>query len=189
MRPTTEHPADGPKKPRRRRPSPRALGFLVLIALTAYSLDQLTKFLVTRNLEIGDEIPLLGDLLGLHYVTNSGAAFSLASGFTWVLSVVAIGVVVFIIWFAPRIRSLTWAAMFGLVLGGAFGNLTDRLTRPPGFGVGHVIDFLQLWGFPAIFNLADTAIVASMALFIVLSIRGVGLDGRRELRMGRSKSD
>jgi signal peptidase II len=69
--------------------------------------------------------------------------------------------------------------MFGLVLGGALGNLTDRLFREPGFGTGHVVDFIQVWGFPAIFNGADIAIVASMGLFILLSLRGVGLNGVR----------
>jgi signal peptidase II len=118
-------------------------------------------------------------VLQLRYVTNSGAAFSLAEGFTWVLSIIAVGVVVLIVWFAPRIRSLGWATMFGLVLGGAIGNLTDRLFRPPGFGVGHVIDFIQVIYFPAIFNLADVAVVSAMGLFILLSLRNVGLDGRR----------
>ena len=88
---------------------------------------------------------MLGTVLQLHYVTNSGAAFSLASGFTWIFSIVAVGVVGrSSCWFAPRIRSLGWAIVFGLVLGGALGNLTDRLFREPGFGIGHVVDFIQV---------------------------------------------
>ena len=67
----------------------------------------------------------------------------------------------------------------GVLLGGLLGNLTDRLFRAPGFGVGHVVDFLQIPLLPAIFNLADVAIVSSMVLFLILTIRGVGLDGRR----------
>ena len=165
--------------PRKRRVSPRALGLLAAVALVAYGADQLSKLLVTTNLEINETVPVLGEVLQLHYVTNPGAAFSLATGFTWVLSVVAIGAIGFIVWFAPRIRSLGWATMFGLVLGGAFGNVTDRLTRPPGFGVGHVIDFIQVWGFPAIFNVADIAVVSAMGLFLLLSLRNVGLDGVR----------
>jgi len=161
--------------------SPRALGLLAAVALVAYGLDQVTKFLVTTNLEINDVVPLLGEVLQLHYVTNPGAAFSLATGFTWILSIVAVGVIVFIVWFAPRIRSLGWATMFGLVLGGAFGNVTDRLTRPPGFGVGHVVDFIQIWGFPAIFNIADVSVVSAMGLFLLLSLRNVGLDGTRSV--------
>lgn len=179
MAPATEPSAPGTG--RRGRVSPRALVLLAVVALAAYGLDQVTKHLITTNLEINDVVPVLGDVLQLHYVTNSGAAFSLAEGFTWVLSIIAVGVIVFIVWFAPRIRSLGWATMFGLVLGGAFGNVTDRLFRPPGFGVGHVIDFVQVIYFPAIFNLADVAVVSAMGLFILLSLRNVGLDGRRRV--------
>jgi signal peptidase II len=173
-----EPPATDREQPTR-RVSARALLLLALIAAAVYGADQGAKFLITQNLEIGDTVPVLGEFLQLHYVANSGAAFSLASGFTWILSIVAAGVVVFIVIFAPRIRSLAWATMFGLVLGGAIGNLTDRLFRPPGFGVGHVVDFVQVWGFPAIFNVADSAIVVSMGVFLLLSVRGVGLDGTR----------
>ena len=88
----------------------------------------------------------------------------------------------FIIIFARRIRSAGWAVMLGLLLGGNLGNLTDRLTREPSFGQGHVVDFIQVWGFPAIFNVADIAIVSSMGLFIILTIRGVKLDGTRDSR-------
>jgi len=152
---------------------------LIVVAVAVYAIDQLTKHLVASNLEIGQQVPLLGELLQVYYVTNSGAAFSFASGYTWVFSVVAVAVVVVIVWFARRIRSLGWATMFGLVLGGALGNLTDRLFREPSFGEGHVVDFLKLWMFPAIFNVADVAIVTSMCLFVLLSLRGVGLDGTR----------
>jgi signal peptidase II len=164
---------------KRGRVSVRALLLLAAVAVAVYGVDQGAKYLVTENIELGHSVKVLGDLFQLHYVTNSGAAFSLASGFTWILSVVAAGVIVFIGIFAPRIRSLGWATMFGLVLGGALGNLTDRLFRDPGFGTGHVVDFLQIYGFPAIFNGADVAIVSSMGLFILLSLRGVGLDGTR----------
>jgi signal peptidase II len=166
-----------PKK--RGRVSVRALALLAAVAVVVYGIDQGSKYLITQNLDLGDTVQVLGEVLQLHYVTNSGAAFSLASGFTWILSIVALGVVVFIVVFAPRIRSIGWATMFGLVLGGALGNVTDRLFRPPAFGTGHVVDFLQVIGFPAIFNAADIAIVSSMGLFILLSLRGVGLDGVR----------
>lgn len=163
--------------------SPRALGLLTLVALAVYGLDQSTKFLITENLRIDDRVPVLGEVLQLHYVTNSGAAFSIGSGFTWVLSIVAAGVTGFVVWFAPRIRSLTWSIVFGLVLGGAIGNLTDRLFRPPSFGQGRVVDFIEVWGFPAIFNVADMSLVIAMGLFILLSARGIALDGRREVKV------
>ncbi|CAN5144009.1 signal peptidase II [soil metagenome] len=157
----------------------RALLLLAAVAAGLYGLDQGAKYLITQNLEIGDLVPVLGPVLQFNYVTNSGAAFSFASGFTWIFSAVAAAVALVIVIFAPRIRSLGWATMFGLVLGGALGNLTDRLFREPGFGVGHVVDFIQIYGFPAIFNVADVGITFSMVLFLLLSLRGVGLDGTR----------
>jgi signal peptidase II len=177
--PAATEPTAPDRTPGRGRISVRALLLLAAVAVGVYGIDQGSKFLITQNLEIGDLVPVLGEVLQLHYVTNSGAAFSLISGFTWILSIIAIAVVGFIVIFAPRIRSLGWATMFGLVLGGALGNLTDRLFREPSFGQGHVIDFIQVWGFPAIFNGADIAVVTSMGLFILLSLRGIGLDGRR----------
>ncbi|CAN5423738.1 signal peptidase II [soil metagenome] len=163
----------------RRRVSVRAPLLLGVVALAVYGLDQGAKFLITQNLKYDEVVPVLGQFLQLHYRANSGAAFSLATGFTWILSIVAAGVVVFILIFAPRIRSLGWSIMFGLLLGGAVGNLTDRLFRPPGFGIGHVVDFVQFSIFPAIFNVADSAIVCAMGVFIILTLRGVGLDGSR----------
>lgn len=162
---------------------------LALVAVGLYALDQGAKLLVTQNLELGEVVEVLGPVFQLHYVTNSGAAFSLGSGFTWILSIVAVGVVVFIVWFAPRIKSLGWATMFGLVLGGALGNVTDRLFREPSFGNGHVVDFLQIYAFPAIFNIADVGIVAAMGLFILLSLRGVGLDGTRTPMVKTTRAD
>jgi signal peptidase II len=149
------------------------------VAVVIYAIDQLSKIAVVASMEVGERTPLIGELLQLYFVKNPGAAFSLGSGSTWIFAIIATAVVVFIVIFAPRIRSLGWAVLFGLLLGGNAGNLTDRLTREPGFGVGHVIDFFQLWGFPAIFNVADTAIVASMVVFVVLTIRGVRLDGTK----------
>ena len=128
----------------------------------------------------GSVIRVLNDVLQLHFVRNPGAAFSLASGSTWIFSIIAAAVVVFIIWFARRIRSLAWGLVFGLLLGGVLGNLTDRLLREPGFGLGHVIDFISTpWMLPAIYNVADIAIVTSMAIFMILTIRGIGLDGNK----------
>ena len=145
--------------------------------MCVYALDQFTKFLVVENLTEGKPVEVIGDFLQFYFVKNAGAAFSLGSGSTWIFAILASAVAIFIVVFAPRIRSLAWAALFGLLLGGNLGNLTDRLFREPGFGVGHVIDFVQLKYFPAIFNVADMAIVASMAIFIVLTIRGIGLTG------------
>ena len=156
-----------------------ALVVLALVAVVVYALDQLAKLAVVSNLAVGEQVPLIGELLQLHYVKNPGAAFSIGSGSTWIFALIASAVVVVIIIFARRIRSIGWAVLLGLLLGGNVGNLTDRLTREPGFGMGHVVDFLQIYAFPAIFNIADMAIVFSMVVFVVLTIRGVRLNGTR----------
>ncbi|MBG6058340.1 signal peptidase II [Cryobacterium sp. MP_M5] len=167
-------PKDGAKK----RSS--ALVVLVLVALGIYALDQISKYLVVTGLAEGDTVRVLNDVLQLHFVRNPGAAFSLATGMTWIFSIIAVAVVVFIVWFAGRIRSLAWGLVFGLLLGGVLGNLTDRLLREPSFGLGHVVDFISTpWLIPAIYNVADMSIVTSMIIFMWLTIRGVGLDGRR----------
>jgi len=174
---------------RARRVSVRALAVLGLVAALLYIADRVTKILVVNNLVLGESVPFVGDLLRLRYVENPGAAFSLGSGTTWVFAIIATAVAVFIVVFAHRIRSTAWAVVFGMLLGGTLGNLTDRLTREPGFGRGYVVDFFELWGFPAIFNIADVAIVSSMAVFIVLTIRGVGLDGTKQAREGDRSGD
>lgn len=160
--------------------SVRALVVLAVVAVFVYLVDRFSKFLVVENLELGKTVDVIGVLLQFRYVENPGAAFSLGSGSTWIFAIIATAVAIFILIFARRIRATGWAVLFGLLLGGNLGNLTDRLTRPPGFGVGHVVDFLQIYAFPAIFNIADVAIVSSMGLFIILTVRGVGLDGKRQ---------
>jgi signal peptidase II len=155
------------------------LAVLAAVALCVYLVDQVAKVLIVSNLFEGQQVQVLGQLLQFHFVKNAGAAFSIGSGSTWIFSIVGVGVLGFVIWYAPRIRSTAWAVLFGLLLGGLLGNLTDRLFRAPGFGVGHVVDFLQIPLLPAIFNLADVAIVSSMGLFLILTLRGVGLDGSR----------
>ena len=152
---------------------------LAVIAAFVYGIDQYSKYLVTEFLTLGEQVPVLGEFLQFNYVKNAGAAFSLGSGTTWIFAIIASAVAIFIVAFAHRIRSVGWAVLFGMLLGGNLGNLTDRLMREPGFGIGHVVDFLQLYAFPAIFNVADIAIVSSMGLFIILTLRGIGLDGRR----------
>ena len=159
--------------------SVRALIALALVAVVVYLLDQVTKISIVSTLTEGEQVKVIGQILQFYFVKNPGAAFSIASGSTWIFSIAASAVTIFIIGFARRIRSVAWAVLFGMLLGGTTGNLTDRLFREPGFGVGHVIDFIQVQGFPAIFNIADSFIVASMGLFILLTIRGIGLDGRR----------
>lgn len=144
------------------------------------ALDQGVKALVVANLPYGQAVPVLGDALQFLYVRNPGAAFSFAVNMTWVFSIVSTAVVVAIVVFARRIRSMWWAIVLGMLLGGALGNLLDRLFREPGFGRGHVVDFISTpWMMPAIYNIADSFICVSMVIFVLLVIVGINLDGTR----------
>lgn len=160
------------------RRSTRLVLALALVAAVAYAADQLTKAWVVATLTMGEPHPLIGDLLRLRRTSNPGAAFSLATNATWVLTIIAIVVIIATIWAARRLRSRGWAAALGLLIGGALGNLTDRFFRAPGGGHGHVVDFLQLPNWP-IFNMADISIVSAAALICVLAFRGINIDGTR----------
>ncbi len=157
----------------RRRALLALLGAIVVVVVLA---DQATKAWALATLDPGVRTPVLGDLLGLQVIRNPGAALSIATGMTWVLTVVAVGVVVVVLRVAPRIRSAAWAATLGLLLGGALGNLADRLFRAPGVGRGHVVDFLA-YGSWFIGNVADIAIVGAAVLLVLLVLRGVPLEG------------
>lgn len=158
---------------------PRVL--LVLVALVALLADIGTKLLVVERLEGKEPIELLGGAVTLAVSRNSGAAFSFAEGATVVFTLVAVGVAVFIVRTLPRLRSSAWAVTLGLLLGGAVGNLVDRLTRAPGIGRGAVVDFISVPHF-ATFNVADSAITVGAVLAVLLSLKGVEVDGthRRE---------
>lgn len=153
------------------------------VAVVVLAVDQATKAVALRSLDEGESVPLLGEYLGLRLLFNPGAAFSLATGMTWVLSVVAVVVVVVVVRVARRLGSRGWAVALGLLLGGAVGNLVDRLTRPPGPGRGHVVDFIAYWDW-FVGNVADVAIVVAAALIALLGLRGIGVDGVREHRRG-----
>jgi signal peptidase II len=133
---------------------------------------------ILPRIESGEgPIVLLGGLVKLTYTENTGAAFSMGTGMTWVFTLIAIGVAVVILRSARRLGSMWWAVALGGMLGGAVGNLIDRLTREPGVGRGYVVDWIQLPHF-AVFNLADSAIVCSAILMVALSLFGVEFDGR-----------
>ena len=179
-----EAPAEGS-----RSTSVRALVLLGVITVLVFVLDQGAKYLFLKNLDVGEQVPVLGDVLQFHLVKNSGAAFSLLSGSTWIFAIIASLVAVVIVLFARRIRSLGWATVFGLLLGGTTGNLYDRFFREPSFGLGHVIDYIQVYGFRAIFNVADIGISSAMGLFILLTLRGIGIDGTRTSRRAAATAD
>lgn len=166
-----------PAPPRVRRRGP-LLAILAGLAVFAYVFDQLTKAWVSSTMYEGQVTAVLPPLLSWHYIRNSGAAFSIGENFTWVFSIIMAVVAVLILWQARRLGSAWWAVALGMLLGGALGNLTDRLFRPPSFGMGHVVDFIALPNF-AIFNIADSAIVGSVILICILTLNGLALDGRR----------
>lgn len=156
----------------------RAVRIVLGVASAVVLLDRLTKAWALANLEPGKPQELVGSLLRLQLVHNPGAAFSFLTNATWVFTLIAVGISGYLIRFAPRIQHVGWAAAVGGILGGALGNLIDRLTNPPGFGQGHVTDFLQLPYWP-IFNIADSAIVVSAVVVVLMSMRGFELDGSR----------
>jgi signal peptidase II len=149
-----------------------------VLAATVLLVDQATKVWAERSLEVGVPREVIGDWLQFRLTYNPGAAFSLGTGYTVVLTVVAIAVVVVVIRMARNLGSLGWAVALGLLLGGALGNVTDRIFRDPAPFRGHVVDFIELPHWP-VFNVADCAITVAAVLFVLLSLLGVHLDGRR----------
>ncbi|MEV6983229.1 signal peptidase II [Sphaerisporangium sp. NPDC051017] len=168
-------PPGGPGSARARR-----MGGLVVVAVLVYVLDLISKTIVVRELEGKDPIRLIGDLLQLRVIRNSGAAFSIGTGMTIIFTVIALGVVIAILRTARRLRSVPWAITLGLLLGGALGNLTDRLFRAPAPLQGHVVDWIEAFpGHFPVFNVADSAIVCGGILAVLLAWRGHQLDGSR----------
>lgn len=173
---------------------PRRLGLFVVVAALALAADVLTKILIVANVEPGVPKRELGGAVYLLLIRNSGAAFSVGTSATILFSAIALIIVVVIVRVAPRLRSAGWAIALALVLGGALGNLADRLFRAPGWGRGHVVDWISVFASDGhvwpIFNLADSAIDCGGVLAALMALLGVGLDGRRGAgRAGRSRHD
>jgi signal peptidase II len=158
--------------------TPRLIVAFALIAIGVVIADQVTKVWALSALTADERTPVLGDLLGLTLVRNPGAALSIATGMTWVFTVAAVGVTIVVLRIANRLGSRGWTVALGLLLGGAVGNLIDRLIRDPGVGRGHVVDFIA-YGDWFVGNVADIAIVAAACLMGLLGMRGIGVDGGR----------
>jgi signal peptidase II len=156
------------------------LRLLLSVAAVVLALDVVTKILAVKLLTPGQPVPIIGETVTWTLVRNSGAAFSMATGYTWVLTLVATGVVIGIIWMGRRLVSPWWALGLGMILGGALGNLMDRFFRSPGPLRGHVVDFLSIGWWP-VFNVADPAVVGGAILLVTLSVFGFDFDivGRR----------
>lgn len=146
------------------------------------AIDLATKIAAVATLEGRDPVTVIDGFFYLTLLRNPGAAWSMATGYTWVLTIVAVVVVGVIIRIARKLASVGWAIGLGLVLGGALGNLIDRFFRSPGPMRGHVVDMLAVFSpdgsvFP-VFNIADSGIVCGGILLVLMALRGVEIDGR-----------
>jgi len=178
--PLTSQPAGEPDRPDEtgasRSTSPR-IAILLGVALLVLVLDIISKTIVVATLSDRLPLRLLGGLLTLRESRNPGAAFSIGGTSTTILfTAIAVGVVIFIVRTSRRIYSLAWAIALGLLLGGAMGNLTDRIFRSPAPFRGWVVDWIQVPHWP-VFNLADSAICCGGALMVLLAARGHGIEG------------
>jgi len=181
--PLAEQPAPDGAPATEGAPRSRRTRLLLAIAVTVLVLDVVSKVVVVATIEQGRDIRLLGGVLYLTHLRNVGAAFSFAQGATILFTVIAVAVAVVIVRTARRLYSTGWAVALGLVLGGAVGNLVDRVFRAPGFLRGGVVDFLSLFApdgriWP-VFNVADSAIVCGGILGALLAVRGIEFDGSR----------
>ena len=185
-------PGVAPSRPRRR------LGVVLGVAGAVLAADIISKTIVVATLSdrrclVGGvvvayppPIRLLGGVLTLCESRNPGAAFGIGgTSTTIVFTAIALGVIAFIIRTSRRIYSLPWAVALGLLLGGATGNLTDRIFRSPGPFRGWVVDWIQLPHWP-VFNLADSSITCGVVLFVLLAARGHRLDGTTHIAAERS---
>ncbi len=166
------------------------------VAALVLAADIVSKTIVVATLSdrhclAGGQVPspapirLLGGVLTLCESRNGGAAFGIGgTSTTIVFTAIAVGVIVFIVRTSRQIYSLPWAVALGLLLGGATGNLTDRIFRAPGPLRGWVVDWIQLPHWP-VFNLADSAITCGAVLMVLLAARGRRLDGTTQLAAQR----
>lgn len=164
------------------------VGVLLAVAVAVLAADVVSKTIVVATLSNQPPVRLLGGFLTVIVSRNPGAAFSIGPSLTIVFTAIAVGVIAFILRTSRRIRSAPWAVSLGLLLGGATGNLIDRLLRSPGPLRGHVVDWIMLPHWP-IFNLADSSIVCGGVLAVLLAMRGVRIDGSRApARPGRART-
>jgi len=152
----------------------RRVWLLWVVAAAAFAVDLFSKLAVVAELEGRSSVQLIGDWLELRVQRNPGAALGIGEATTIVFTVVASAVVVVVVRLSRRLASTPWAVSLGLLLGGALGNLTDRLFRSPGGAQGAVVDFIAVRDF-SVMNLADWAISCGCALAVVLSFRGTPL--------------
>jgi signal peptidase II len=159
-------------------PSPRRMGLLLGVAAFVIATDVISKAIVVAKMADHPPIRLLGGLLTITLTRNGGAAFSIGTSMTIVFTAIAAGVIVYVLRAARKLRSVGWAIALGLLLGGATGNLLDRIFRAPGLFDGHVVDWIELPHWP-VFNLADSSICCAAVLVVLLALQGIRLDGTK----------
>lgn len=163
------------------RQAPQRSWWIALIPLVIVYLGDLwSKEGVLATMEEGDRISVIEPVLSWHFIRNPGAAFSIGTDYTWIFTIIqAVGLCIVVYLIIRRARTMSWLITLGALGGGIAGNLTDRLFREPGFGVGHVVDFIAVPNF-AIFNIADSFIVISIIVVVVLVMMGRTMDGLPE---------
>jgi signal peptidase II len=145
---------------------------LLLTALVVISIDLATKAWAVARLENQSDIKVIGEILKFSFVRNPGAAFSFGTSVTWVFTLIAIAVSIAILVISKNVTNKPWAIALGGLLGGAVGNLIDRIFRSPEVFHGHVVDFISVPNYP-MFNISDSAVVLSAIAMVILSLRGV----------------
>ena len=158
----------------------------LVLAAVVFAIDQGTKYLVVTQMQLGERITVIDGLLWWYSIRNSGAAFSMGENVTWIFTLVMVAAAIVVLYLLRRTRSLSWTLALGGLLGGICGNLFDRLFREPGFGSGHVVDFISVPNF-SIFNVADSAICVCMALVVLLNFMGLNLNGTKAPQESASK--
>jgi signal peptidase II len=167
--------ASGTSRPKSASADPLSRGgrlaiLLYAVGAVAYALDRLTKLLAENHLADRPPVRIIPGVLDLRYTTNPGGAFGLFPGQPWLFFAATVVVCLAIVLFAsPKLTSPATAVGLGLILGGALGNLTDRIIRGPGVS-GRVVDFIDLQIWP-VFNVADSAIVVGAALVLLTGVR------------------
>jgi len=151
---------------------------LYATAAVVYALDRMTKLWVEAALAGRPPIEIVPGVLSFNYTTNSGGAFGLGRSAPWVFAGATVLVSVVIVFVSFRLDRRPLALALGLILGGALGNLTDRILNGPGLS-GHVIDFIDLQVWP-VFNLADASIVVGAILLAMSSARREEPEGMAE---------
>jgi signal peptidase II len=170
--------------------TPPRLRLILLLCVAAVLLtaDVVSKLIVVAKLSDRGPLTLIPSVLDLELTRNPGAAFGFAAGATVIFTVVAAAVVVFIVRAARKLGSVGWAWALGLLLGGALGNLSDRVFRAPSPLRGHVVDWIHLHHWP-VFNIADSGVVVGGLLAVLLSMRGIRLDGTKVSPAAASEAD